>query len=381
MTRKPWLFLVAALAVAPGVFAQPVCDGTRNDTAELQALADAGGARWLDPARTYCVDGRVGVNLPSGLRLGLAGASVGMNPGCAQAGFVCRIFNTRPNTADITIEGPGTIFGDPTLACATCWSILIRADSTSRFTLRNLYLRDTRSDHLWGGGNSKSRWIVLDRVVAERAGRNILSFVNADYVLVWGSILAGTAPGADPGACIDFEPNPGATPPDTIDHAYVIASELTGCHQGVVAQKGGGGQGRVYVVASNIIRTAEGRPGDRTPAMGLSMTSILGGVAFDNDIEGASWPGRTQPATPVPLAGTFAGPTAATLSSGLVLVGNRITGQVYDPGTALQVVTGDWRLAGVKDAALFGNVFTWGRITRAGLGTSGAYMEVGNELR
>jgi hypothetical protein len=369
------LFLSLLAAATAG--AQSPCDGSADHTAFLQSQIDSQAVVNLAP-QTWCVNGNVGLNIPSGRTINFPGSTIALNPGCARAGFVCRIFNTIPGSTDITIDGwyTGAIVGDPSPACQTCWSILIRGDSVTGFTLRRLSMRDTRSDFVWLGGNTKSRWVVIDEVVAENAGRNIISAVNAEGIVVMRSVLNGTPPLADPGMCIDFEPNPTCPtcPQDSIDQVAILWTRLEGCSTGVGIQKAGGAQGRGYVLAWNLFLDNR--------KMGLAMNGVIGAAVFQNTIKSPAWPGGPTPGmTAVPLAGTIAGNTAATASTGVVFAGNAIVGQVYRPGEPQQVVTGDFRLAGSKNGTLVDNVITWGKFTQAALGVLGDDAKLRNELR
>jgi hypothetical protein len=362
--------VLASLAAIPAL--AQVCDGSVNDTAALQAAVDALPVVYLEPGRTYCVDGHLGVNLPSNVRLYLSGATVGMNPGCSQQGFVCRIFNTRTQTTGAAIEGPGVIAGDLTPACATCYSILVRIDS-SVATLRRLTLQDSRSDLVWVGGNQKST-ATLDEVLGQRAGRNLVSVVNASDLLIVRSTLRTAVPGMvvgasnprpNPGACVDLEPNPG----DSVDRAAILWSRMEDCETGIYHQRGQGLQAHGFVAAWNVLS------GNR--ALGLTINGVIGAAVFENQIFSAPWSGTGT----VPLAGTIAGSTTSTMASDIVFAGNQVTGTIHNAGTPQQVVTGDFRLAGARNTTLLGNLFVNGKVTQAALGVAGDDVKLRNEVR
>lgn len=337
-----------------------VCDGSKDDTAFLQALVDSSPRVDLDPTRTYCINARVGVNIGNPL-IHMNGARIGLNPGCAQAGFVCRGLQTRPGTRGGVLMGPGEIFGD--LTPAPGWSILLRIDSASDYSVKWVTFRDARSDAIWVGGNLGSHRIVLEGIVVDRAGRNGISVVNTSDVKIFHSVFSNTLPGADPGACIDIEGNPGDTNKDLLIADNVIYS----CRIGIYDQKGLGNQGRGHVISGNSLRN--------NSLFGLVVNGVIGLTVVGNTIESAPWLG---PGNTVPLAGTIAGSTNSSLAADVVLANNLIIGTVHNQGTPQQVVTGNFRLAGVKDATIVGNTFQWGAITTAGLGAQGDLIQSRN---
>jgi hypothetical protein len=348
------------------------CDGTQDNTADLQAAVTAGPPVNLTPGAVYCVNGNVGVNLPTGTRLYLRGATVAMNPGCARSGFVCRILNFMPNTTDSEIVGPGEIIGDDSPGCAFCWSINVRVDGVRGAALRKLRVSRARSDLVWIGGNTKPS-ALLEEVVGMTAGRNLVSIVNSSEVLLLRVDLSD-AYGPDPGACLDIEGNPG----DTNEYIAILWSRFRNCKQGVVHQKGQGNVSRDFVAAWNNISDIKARStANPVPSSGLTVNGVRGVVLFRNTIVMPPW----SEVGPVPLAGTIAGNSLLLASEDAYMLHTTIEGGVNNRGTpnpADDVFSGNFRLTNVRNFTAAGNSITNGVFTSALSGVVGDDVRVRN---
>jgi len=199
--RRWWLGLL--LLTLPVLGQSPCPTGSPDQTAAVQAAIDTQGTVTLGP-RVVCLNARTGVRLPSGSHVRLAGAMVGVLPGCSTS---CKAFETVPGSNTVHIEGPGEIVGD--LAPATGLAIGVRVDSVDGFLMERVAFRDWRYDGFWVGGNLGSHNVVISEVSSRNFGRNGGSVVNGSDIDILGSVFEDSGSPTLLGAGLDIETNPG----------------------------------------------------------------------------------------------------------------------------------------------------------------------------
>lgn len=322
--------VAALLACALPISAQVCTSASPDETAPIQAAINAGSPINFEP-RLYCVNARQGVRIPSDRILKGNGATIGILPGCATN---CKAFETIPGSSRVRLENM-TVVGD--LSPAVGFSIGIRADSVSGFELESVTLRDWRTDAIWQGGNLGTHDSRLSKITVDGFGRNGLSIVNgSDFVVERYSckravqIVAGTP--ANPGACIDIEPNSG----DRVTDAVIIDSMADDAEIGFYLHAGHGFQN----IGVSLINS-ESRNGKR---YGIVLNSTLNGYILGNRV----FAPPPMPGKPIPVGisvgGTFIPGTPGILAENITIAGNHVEG-----------TTRYGILAGVKNIYLIGN--------------------------
>jgi hypothetical protein len=335
-----------ALLVAPISDAQVCQSGSPDETASIQAAVDASPLVLFEP-RVYCVNARTGVRLPSERTLRLNGATVGVLPGCVQH---CKAFETVPGSSNVRVQD-GVIEGD--LAPAVGFSIGFRADSVTGLELENLTFRRWRTDGVWLGGNLGTHDARLYRVTVEDFGRNGVSIVNGSRFVVERSVFRRSNPGANPGAGIDVEPNPG----DLVQHLTILDSLAEDVTVGFYLHSGRGRQGYGFRLLSSVVRNAS-RYG---VILNSTQHATIDGVevyAAEPSKPGEpaarlmSWEGEDFLAAPVPIGiavgATLIAGQAPILAQGVTVSASRIE----SPRPLL--------LAGAENVKVFGNMFVGG---------------------
>lgn len=330
-------FVTAVLLAALPAWGQAPnpCAGMPDDTPAVQAAVTAGPSPInFDPTKLYCIDARVGIRIPSDRTLRGNGATVGILPGCAQVS--CKAFETIPDSSNIRIENL-TVVGDLTPAIG--FSSAIRGDSVTGFEVENVTLRSWRSDGVWLGGNGGTVDARLTRVTVEDFGRNGIAVVNGVGFTIDRLVCRRANPGANPGACVLAEGNPG----DQWSALTIIDSLAENAVVGYYIHSGKGRQGNH---ASLLRSVASG-----CSKYGVILNSTLHAFILDNLVF-APAPVAGQP-IPVGIsvgATTIAG-QPAILAEDVVISGN------YVSGTTRSAI-----LAGVKKTFVISNTWVGGSL-------------------
>jgi hypothetical protein len=319
--------LLAALLVGSAQAQDPnPCSGGVDETASIQAAVDAGTPVNFAP-RLHCINARLGIRIPSDRELRLNGATIGILPGCVTN---CKAMETIPGSQNVRLVGPGLVLGD--LTPAVGFSIGFRGDSVTGLELERVHFRNWRTDGIWLGGNLGTHTYRLDKVLVEDFGRNGLSIVNGSLGVVQRYECRRSNPGANPGACIDVEPNPG----DRVTHLTIMDSLVEDAVVGYYLHAGRGFQGYGIKLLNSIARNCS--------RYGVILNSTAHAFILDNQVFAPA----AQSGQPIPV-GISVGATAAITADDVTISGNRVE------GTTRSAI-----LAGVKDTRVIGNAWIGG---------------------
>lgn len=295
-------FALSLLLTAPA-YAQVCPVGAHDDTADIQAAVNDQAMVFFEPGRTYCLNARTGVRIPSNRIISLADATVGIFQGCT---VNCKAFETIPGSSNIRVVG-GTIVGD--LTPATGFSIGFRGDSVTGLVIEGTTFRQWRYDGIWLGGNGNGTQDArISGVTVEEFGRNGLSIVNGARITVERSLFRNALQPTLLGAGIDVEPNPG----DRVSGLTIVDCEASSCVVGYYLHAGRGNQGQgFFLINSRALNNAK---------YGVILNSTKHAMLFDNHVVATTVPGQ-----PVPI-GISIGATGAITADDITVTGNRIEG-------------------------------------------------------
>jgi hypothetical protein len=304
-------FAIALSLLAAPAYAQVCPVGAPDDTAAIQLAVNAQSYVKLEYGRTYCLNARTGVRIPSDRTLDLTGATVGIFPGCTQH---CKAFETVPGSSNVRVIG-GTVIGD--LAIAAGFSIGARIDSATNSELEGVTFRDWRTDAVWIGGNGGSHNVRLFRVNVDGFGRNGISIVDGSNFLL-DQIHCKRALGSNPGACVDSEANP---PDDQVEGLTILNSLFEDARVGLYLHAGKGQQQRNLVVIGNIVRNCY--------LNGIILNSTSRAFLLNNRVEAVTVSGQPLPqgitiGVTMPTTGSFS--TAPIWAEDITVAGNTVTG-------------------------------------------------------
>lgn len=286
------------------------------------------------------ISGVTGIRIPSDRVISAYNATTRLisNPICGSG--KCKLFEVIPGSIGFTLKG-GTFIGDPNPAVG--WQIGLRIDSGHNVLIQDSVFKDFRTDAIWIGGNLPSTDILLSGVEIEKFGRNAISITNAVGVTLERGYLTEAWAGADPGAGLDVEPNPG----ESVHDLTIIDTETRNNVVGFYLQQGKGDkQGTNYkVINCRVINNRK---------YGLILNSVVRALVVDNLIVS-------------PLIGLSIGSHLDTnRASNVTVINNQIT--------ASRAII----LAGIRDSRLWGNSLGSGRIEAVVLGFSGDMVFSGN---
>jgi hypothetical protein len=311
--------LALSLLAAPA-YAQVCPVGAPDDTAAIQSAVNAQGYVKLEYGRTYCLNARTGVRIPSDRTLDLTGATVGIFPGCTQH---CKAFETVPGSSNVRVIG-GTIIGD--LTPAVGFSIGFRGDSVTGLVIEGTTFKQWRIDGIWLGGNLGTNDARISGVVSEEFGRNGLSIVNGARITVERSLFRNALQPSILGAGIDVEPNPG----DRVTNLTIVDSEASWCVVGFYLHAGRGYQGYGFKLLNSRAW--------HNSKYGIILNSTQHAALLDNHVVASPVSGQPAP------VGIAIGATGPITADDVIHWGNRVE------GTARAVV-----IAGIKDSYIAHN--------------------------
>lgn len=297
-----------------------------DETAAIQALLDGHDRVALEP-RLYEITGG-GLRLRSGITLDMSGAVLALLPGCA---LKCKALETEVGAQDVRIIG-GTVVGD--MSPTPSFRVGLRIDGATDVAVEGTRFIGWRTDGVWIGGNASSAGIRLSGVVVEGFGRNGVSIVNADGVVLERCRFKGAEPGANPGAGVDVEPNLG----ERVSRLTIIDCDSTGNEIGLYLHPGRGLVGAEYRIIGNTLQDNR--------KYGLILNSVQTALVYDNLIAGS------------PKGISVGAATEATRAAGVLIAEN------FMERCAQGIV-----LAGVKESDVIGN--SAGPIAMPALGISG----------
>jgi Pectate lyase superfamily protein len=328
-------------------------DGATNDTAAIQSAVDACPAEAavvFPPELHFCIDGNVGVNVPTDRVLMLEGTTVEMLP-AAPLIPVMRLFSTVPGARNVRSVG-GEFIGDLSPIPYGKHRIAWRGDEVDEFTVEGgARFRDWTSDAIWIGGNRPSTRVRLENLDIEGFSRNAISVVFANGIEIARCAFRraeeiGGQP-ANPGAGVDVEPNVN----EQVNDLTLYDCTAEDVEVGYFLQPGKGLPGsnyRVYGCSSLGARRN-----------GIILNSVTGGTV-DNCHVRVPAPVEGQN---LPVGISIGGATEAARAAYVIAAGNVIEGG----GRALVI-------AGARDFRVFNNRITdAGRIEIVGLGAAGDF--------